>query len=156
MSPGSQKQFHLIVCERTGHWAALLRAAMDHDAIPIVETRSWAACEEAVIRSPESLVAVEVTSETVERVLTFVAAVQSRFSRIRCVGLTSEDIAGSECLLREAGLVDIVQSTLEIPRLIRFAKRLQQHAPEAETDLVTFVDSKMPWSAFAEPKTQQN
>src|SRR6476660_9578414 len=103
----------LIVCEKTSHWAAALRACMGRRQPRIVETRSLAACKAELSQAPASLVAIEVTADNVEAALSFIASASQRFSRASVVVLLTADVARAAALFREAGAIDAVLSVLE-------------------------------------------
>lgn len=139
----------LIVFERTGHWAAVLRATGVPDLPRIVETRSLAACQAALAQSPHSLVALEISNLNDTAALDFLAAALRQHPQLAIVALLSPAAIGAEPLLREAGAVDVVRSVLDLPRLARLAARFAARAPAAELPLDQYITEALPWPGLA-------
>jgi hypothetical protein len=141
----------LILCEKTGRWAAALRISLDAAGPQLVETRSLAACEEALAQSPASLVAVEVTVANLEAVVEFLRQSSQRFGQSVVVALLTVDTAAAASLLREAGAIEALRSVLEAPRLARLAGRQFALAPAEQLSLREFTAQRMPWAAHRTP-----
>jgi hypothetical protein len=141
----------LIVWERTSHWASVLRASLGAWQPQVVETRSLALCEAALMEAPASLVAVAVTPDSLEAVVGFLRRLSQRFPRATAVVLLALEVEAAAGLLREAGALDAIASVLDVPRLARLARRHHARAPKREMTLHEFVVDQMPWAAYATP-----
>ena len=141
----------LILCEKTARWAAALRAALPvgSQELQIIETRSFRGCEEALARSPASLVAVEVTSTNLEAALDFVSRTNSQHPHAAIIALISPEVLAAAPLLREAGAIDVAGSVLELSRLARLAQRHFRQAPLEPFTARQFVADRLPWPAHA-------
>jgi len=139
----------LIVCERTSHWSAVLRASLGRRQPQVVETRSLPLCEAALVEAPASIVAVEVTQDNLEAVIGFLKKVSERFPRAAFTALLAPEFQPATCLLREAGAIDAIASVLDAPRLTRIAQRHHARAPQREMTLREFVADQMPWAVYA-------
>lgn len=139
----------LIVCEKTSHWAAALRAAMGTKQPQVVETRSVPGCEAALAESPASLVAIETTLANIESVLGLMARIADQFPRASVVVLLTAETHGAAPLMPEAGAIDAIVSVLQAPRVARLACRQFALAPKQEANFQEFVAELMPWAAYA-------
>jgi hypothetical protein len=139
----------LIVCEKTSHWAAALRAESVTQRPRVVETRSLAGCEAALAESMASLVAIEITSSNVEAALVFIVRTLERYPQSSVVVLLAEDAMLVDGLMREAGAIDSVNSVIEAPRVARLARRQFAQAPQEQIDVQEFLAERMPWPAHA-------
>jgi hypothetical protein len=139
----------LIVCEKTNRWAAALRAALGRSPLQVVETRSLAGCESALIEAPASLAAVEVTAANLDQAVEFVMQTGRRFPRALVVALLTEEAASAERLIQEAGAIDVIGSVLDAPRIARLARRQFALAPPEELGFHELVRQRMPWAAHA-------
>ena len=137
----------LIVCEKTNRWASALRAALCRSALVVTETRSLVGCESALAEAPDSLVAVEVTAANLDQAIDFVVLTGRRFPGALVVALLTEEAAVAERLMQEAGVVDVIGSVLDVPRIALLARRYYAAAPPRELDFYELVRQRMPWSA---------
>jgi hypothetical protein len=138
----------LIVCEKTSHWAAALRACLGRQP-RIVETRSLAACKAELSQAPASLVALETTAGNVEAIISFISSINQRFPRASLVVLLAADAEAAALLLREAGAIEAVASVLELPRVARLAHRQLRQAPDEPLSPGQFVAERLSWPAHA-------
>jgi hypothetical protein len=116
---------------------------------PVVETRSLAACREALAESPQSLIALETSVAHCDAVQSFMTSMARIHSDVPLIGLLTPEAAEAEVLLREAGAVDVIHSVLEIPRLARLAARYARQTPYVEPSLDRFVADMLPWPGLA-------
>jgi hypothetical protein len=139
----------LIVFERSGHWAAALRAPGLSGLPPVVETRSLAACSDALVQWPASLVALEATASSSDTVRTWIVEQLRVQQRAAMVALLAPEAANAELMFREAGAVDVIASVLDVPRIARLAKRCAARAPDSEPTFEQFVAEMLPWPGLA-------
>jgi len=138
----------LIVCEKMPRFAPALRAALGDRPIAMVELRGLAQCEAVVAESPASLLAVEMTASNLTAVIDLMDRIGRRVSQSRWVALLTPELGPIEPLLREAGAIDVLSTTLEAPRLARLARRHVAMAPAEDFDLHELIDRRMPWPAY--------
>jgi hypothetical protein len=139
----------LIICEKTNHWASVLRWQLGTRQPQVVETRSLPGCEAALVDAPVSLVAVEVTTANLEAVLDFLARATRRFSRAAFIVFLAPEGEPAAAMFREAGAVDAITSVLQVPRVARLARRHHSLAPKRESTFQEFATERMPWPAHA-------
>jgi len=139
----------LIICEKTSHWAPVLRGLKGGCRPQIVETRSLAGCEAALSESPASLVALEVAAANLEPVLDFLSRVGCRFPRCATVALLTPETMSAARLVQEAGAIQTVFSVLEAPQIVGLAHRQLARAPREQVGFRQFVLEQMPWASHA-------
>jgi DNA-binding NtrC family response regulator len=139
----------LIVLEKTSHWAAALRTALDGSQPPIIETRSIAGCQAALDESPASIVAIEVTAPNLDAAVGFVAGRSRQEPPAATVALMTNELSSAALLLREAGALDVATSVLDAPRLARLIRRHMKHAPQPKLTVQQLAAERLPWPAHA-------
>jgi hypothetical protein len=140
---------HLILCEKSTHWAAPLRAALPSGQPQLIETRSLAGCTTALAHSPTSLVALEITLANLEAAVDFLTRSRAQHPYSAVTALLSPETLAADALLREAGAIDTLASTLEAPRLARLALRHFRQLPQPPLDDRNFLADRLPWPAHA-------
>ena len=101
----------VIVCERSGSWAAALRSNLIELAARIRETRTLAECAVELQHSPAALVAVEVTVDNLARALHYLDAWQAAYPQALLLALLARGNECHEAVLREAGAAHVVTGT---------------------------------------------
>lgn len=140
---------HLIVCERTGRWAAALRQAAGAQRLPLRETRSVPECREALSRSPWSVVAIELTTARLEESLDLLADIGAVFPSATAVAFAERELADHEELARELGAAAFVTSPRDLRPIVRLARRCFSAAPIEEGDIAARVMAQLPWAPTA-------
>jgi len=143
----------LVVCERTGTWAAAMRRALGLLSGPC-ETRSWAACLREVRARSAALVALEISPENAEAACGRIADFTQRFPRVRVVLLADRKLRPVEWLLREAGAVDVLFSLCDVPRLQPVLRRFGEQMPSSRPGFREQVWSRLPWPRHAPLRSQ--
>jgi len=135
----------IIVCEKTGSWAAALRGVLSATQHCVRETRSLAECWRELEQSPASLVALELTSEDSEALVRRLLDLSRRFPRARAIVLGRRVLKPFESLFREAGAAHVLLS----PRGVSGAARLiERHMAQVPREQLTFHQSiwnRLPW-----------
>jgi DNA-binding NtrC family response regulator len=139
----------LIVFESAPRWAVALRGALGKAGPRLVEVRSLAGAEAALVAAPHSLVAIEVTAVRLEAVVDFLQTIMTRYPHARAVALQATEDCSAELLLREAGAIDVLGSMLQARHLARLAARHAAQAPQEAIDVRELVREQMPWPAYA-------
>lgn len=148
----------LIVCEKTGRWAAAMRREPSGRGLPIRETCTLDDCWTELAASPESLVAVEATPANLQPLVERLMLMDRWYPQARVVALGMRPMQRCEWVLREAGAVDALFTTRYVGRLIRIAARhlaARQTAagPDAGDAWRTLILNRLPWGRFASPAT---
>jgi hypothetical protein len=141
----------VIICEKSGRWAAALRRALGDEAVSITETRSLSQCEEALLAAPASLVAVEVNSKTLAPLVQITARARKELPFARVVALLDNGLDRAEPVLREAGAVDLFHSLRDAPSLAQLVQRHVALAPPAGQSVHEAIADRLPWKRSATP-----
>jgi hypothetical protein len=137
----------LIVCEKSGRWAAAVKAALPE--VRPCEVRSLTQCQRELDASPHSIAAVETTAENLEFIVGWLGQSSSRHPDVRFVALLSPGLAAAEALLREAGAVEVLASVSEAPILARMAARQSRLVPSQAGSFRELVAERLPFAAHA-------
>ena len=137
----------LIICEKSGHWAATFRRAAGSRELPICEARSSEQVQRELAQRPESIVAIEVGAATVAKTLAQVAAWRIRCPAARFLLLAEPDLEAIEPSLREAGAVHVVYSSRDLAATVRLVRRHLARAPQPQLSLEESIWAALPWSA---------
>jgi len=141
---------NIVVCEKTGIWAAAMRRAFCWPSGPC-ETRSWVACLREAQARPDALVALEISPENAETACRRLADLTQRFPRVRVVLLADRKLKPIEWLLREAGAVEVLFSLGDLPRLQPVLRRFREQMSSSQTDFRDQIWSRLPWPRHASP-----
>ena len=101
----------VIICERSGSWAAALRPVVVDAGARVRETRTLVECEIELEHSPTAVVAVEVTAENLARALHCVDAWRASYPGAMLVALLAREVGQFDEVLREAGAAHVVTGT---------------------------------------------
>jgi len=137
----------LILCEKTSRWAIAFSVAAGRRPLPLVETRSLVQCEAALAASPAALVAVEATPANLAALIELSLRIAERYPRARWAGLLSPETSTAASLLREAGAIEVLENTLDAPRLLRLARRHAARVPQPPLGLRESIFRRLPWPA---------
>ncbi len=137
----------LIICEKSGHWAATFRRAAGSRELPIREVRSTEQVQRELRERPASIVAVEVSTATAAKTLTQVAAWRIHFPAAQFVLLAEPELEAIELMLREAGAAHVVYSSRDVAATVRLVRRHLARCPRPELSLEVSIWAALPWSA---------
>lgn len=118
----------VIVCERSGRWAADLRRELG-GGVPLRETRSLAECWEALAEAPASLLVIELARGNMDGVLARLARLGDDFPLARAAVVADRSLADYQWLLREAGAVYFTCSPRQLAPLADLTARHLAQAP---------------------------
>lgn len=138
----------LIVCERTGIWAARLRPHLPPE-MPVRQTRSLDECVEELGRAPGSLLVLEVSAANLRNVLQRTAELDRQFPLARWAAVAERGYASFEGLLREAGALHFATSPRTADVLARVAVRHAARVPQPRTSLSAQIWESLPWHEAA-------
>ena len=136
----------LIVCERTGRWAATLRRLTATHTLAITETRSLAGCWEELQRSPASVLALEVTPGSAAALAARLMELETVYPHAIAVLLASRQWRWLADALREAGARHVVSELRGCRPLIRLVSRHLAKAPQPDQSWRERVWDRLPWS----------
>jgi hypothetical protein len=136
---------HVIVCERTGNWAAALRAWLPAGSSEIWQTRSLVESRARLCEAPSSVVAVECSAERVVEVCGWLREAAIEFPRMRAVVLAEPGSRVAECVWRASGAQQIVDSPQRLDRLARWIVRHLDQIPRPPRSPRQWTWERMPW-----------
>jgi hypothetical protein len=138
----------LLVCEKSGEWAAALRrSAAELAASHVVgETRSLAECREALEAAPASMIVFEISLANLEMVLSWMVELD-RFPLARAIVVGGREIGPYEWLLREAGALHVALAKRSLRPVATLALRHLAAYPPEPTGIVERIFANLPWSA---------
>ncbi|MBN2477335.1 MAG: hypothetical protein JXB62_22205 [Pirellulales bacterium] len=149
MLPPETSAARLIVCERTGRWAAALRRQLDPSEVRLEETRTLGQCREALARAVASFLVAELTLCDIEPLLGQMARLPRDFPLARLAVVADRCLAGYEWLMREAGAVHFTCSTRRLGPLAQAVRRHLAQAPVPPQTLTQRIWASLPWKESA-------
>ncbi|HUE72694.1 MAG TPA: hypothetical protein VMP01_17545 [Pirellulaceae bacterium] len=135
----------LIICEKSGHWAAALRRAAGRHELPIGEVRSPEQAQRELAQRPASILAIEVSAASVAKTASQVAAWRIRYPAAQFLLLADPDLNSLEPELREAGACHVVYSTRDLAATVRLIRRHLARAPRPHLSLEESIWAALPW-----------
>jgi hypothetical protein len=145
MPPDAKTSGAVIVCERTGRIASLVRSKFP-PGVPLVETRTAEQCQQLLADLPASFLIVEATGLNLDRCLRLLKRVADEFAEARSIVVADRQLAAIEAVLREAGAVHIAFGLREMQPIIRLALRHAQ-CFQQPTTLAEEIWGRLPWPA---------
>ena len=136
----------LIVCERTGRWAAALRHELVDSGVRVWETRALDDCWNELAESPASFVVLELGAD-VAGLVGRVMCQAGQFPAARLAVVADRSLVDHQWLMREAGAVDFLCSPREAGSLAQLACRHLAQAPPRQQGLAERIWASLPWAA---------
>ncbi len=135
----------VIVCEKSGKWAAALSVLVPLPRSVICETRSLGECRVRLQESPASLIVVETTAENWLDVCRWLPLQTGQYAHMRAVIVAEPALRTAECLLRTAGAHHLVDSLEGLGGLSRWIAGHIDQAPRRRQSARHWTWSRMPW-----------
>jgi hypothetical protein len=135
----------LIVCERRGRWAALLRQKLADAGVRVWETRLLTDCESEIAASPASIVVIELTPSNLDELLRTVRHWATDFPLLRWMAVADRALADHEWLLRDAGAIHFCCSPRQTDALAQIACRHLSQIPPPPQSLTERIWDSLPW-----------
>jgi hypothetical protein len=136
----------LVVCERTGRWAVVLRRELAEAGVRVWETRSLADCWQELAAAPGSFLVVELRPDNAEGLLGRMVWLPREFPLARVAVVAARGLAGHEWLMREAGAVHMTCSPRRLGPLAEIALRHLAGIPAPQQTMVARIWSSLPWA----------
>jgi len=143
------KPARLVVCERTGRWAAALRRELSGAGLRVWETRIMSDCSELLAESPASFAIVELNERKIKETWGFISNWQAEFPLFRFAVVADRDLASYKWLMQEAGAADFICSVRKIGALARTACRHLAQVPPLPQSLTERIWANLPWGKGA-------
>ena len=157
LPPDAKLPARLVVCERTGRWAAALRGVIGrlvgrgeggtHFAhkLRVYETRSLGECWAMLADSPASILVVELTPAALDPLLERMASMEREYPLARVAIVAERPLAPCEWLLREAGAVYFTTSPRALAPLADLVRRHLDEAPLPCLEMTERIWATLPW-----------
>lgn len=148
--PERSRPPRLIVCERTGQWAAAIGRLLGAAGPRVLETRSLAECWGTLRARPASFVILELTRGNFGPLLDGLAWFGRELPLAAAAVVAERSLAASEWIVREAGAIHFVTSPRSVEGLARAARRHLQQAPRLRPSLAEQIWARLPWGRWGE------
>lgn len=155
----------IIICERTGSWAAALRLAFTRAAAPrnsdakptsessavaaqpprLIETRSADECLESLTATPQALAVIELASQNCEASVALIRRIAERGTDTPIVVLAARELAEHEWLARELGAIHFTTSPRHLAAVVEIAERHWARLPAARATIAETIWASLPW-----------
>ena len=135
----------IIVCEKTGRWAASLRCMPQLASVPIWETRMLSECAARLRESPASVLVIEAVGDKVTDLCRWLVEQTGRFAEMRSVTVASPLDRPAEAVLRTAGAHHVVGNVVELNRLAHWIARHVAQAPSNRASVRQWTWARLPW-----------
>ncbi len=136
ISPSHSASTRLILCEKSGRWAAWLRRLGAGESRWIVETRSLPQLHRELGEHPASLCGIEASGRNVGQLMQSIVRIRDDFPAAGIVVLCGNETAAYEESIREAGAAHVITSPRHVDPLIRFWRKHCRHHPPREESLM--------------------
>jgi hypothetical protein len=143
---GLMDNCQLIVCERSGAWAAALGQLLAGHEVRMRQTRSLAECQKELTTAPNSFVALELTAENAAAVVELLWASGRNHPQATCVALAAGEGAAFEWMVREAGAAHVVTSRRDLPEVAKMVRRHCSRVPGRRASIQEQIWASLPWS----------
>jgi len=134
----------IVVCERTGWWAVVVRRELGPADRRVHEVRSLDDAGAMLARAPGSFAVVELAVGCIEPVFDWLVRLPRDFPWTRAAVVADRALAGCGDLLRQAGAVHFVASPRQVRPLVEMAARHLAALP-APAGLAQQVWASLPW-----------
>ncbi|MGD9720281.1 MAG: hypothetical protein AB7O59_07385 [Pirellulales bacterium] len=140
----------VILCERTGIWATVLRGQLSpevHLVQPgdLATAESMATVECLLAARPGSVVALALTKSNRAAVLKIVCRLNAQYPRACTIILAESAMASWELLFREAGAVHFCASPRDVSGISQTLENHFRRQPSPTTDLAQSIWDELPW-----------
>lgn len=135
----------IIVCEKTGRWAASLRCMPQLASVSIWETRMLSECAARLRESPASVLVVETVGDNLSDLCRWMVKQTDRFADMRSVIVFSPPGRPAEAVLRTAGAHHVVGNVVELNRLAHWIARHVAQAPSNRASVRQWTWARLPW-----------
>ena len=113
----------IIVCEKSGDWAAVVRNAAKDGPLDLSETRAYPACLRELDRERGRVALLELRQERLREGLETLAAIARRFPRVTVFVVAARELRPLEWAVRELGAADFVTSQRDPAPLVAALRR---------------------------------
>jgi hypothetical protein len=134
----------IVVLERHGYWAAMLRIQMSTRRI--VETRNWSDCRTELSIRRRSVVWIEVAIERWENSVMRIHDLHGDFPGIPVVVAIERGWAEIELLLCEAGTCCVINSVRQMPIAVALIQNFFSSFSETPELSLADLRDRLPWT----------
>ena len=141
----------LIVCERTGRWATVLRRELGQQGPRVHETRHLDDVWSELPAARASLVVVEASPARLAAVANWLLRLGTTYPLARTIIVGDANLAEIEWLLREAGAIWVHRLIRDPAPVVRVALRHLAACRSADRSWREQCFDRLPWSEPADP-----
>jgi hypothetical protein len=135
----------LVVCERTGNWAAALRRELGDTGIRVWETRLPEDCGAMLSAAPSSFAVLELNEDKIRGLLDSITSWREQFPLFRFAVVANRNLDSYQWLMREAGAADFISSLRKVDTLSQTACKHLAQMPAMPQILTERIWSNLPW-----------
>ena len=135
----------LILCERTGRWAAALRIELAAAELRVWEAGPLEEPRRLLAQWPASFLVAELTEKSGAHLIRQLGQIDRFWPQTRVAVVADRKLAGWEWLMREAGAVHFVTSPRELSPLVDLACRHLAAAPAPPQSFTERIWAGLPW-----------
>ena len=146
----------LIVCEKRGAWAALLRPHLDAGRYRLVETRSSADCRSELAAHKSAVIVWELTAQSAPEVLEQLADLQVWQGRSVSIVFARRGLENLRWTLLEAGARHVEFSPRHAERVAGVIRRALEQLPQDPLSPGERIMANLPFSGLAGDKMTFN
>jgi hypothetical protein len=136
----------ILVCEKTGQWATVLRRVLGRWQDCLCETRSLAECWQQLGQHPASAVVWELTPANAQLLVERLAQLTRQFRRARALVVAAPELGPYELVVREAGAMHVAFSPWQLAAGSRMIERHLRQIPQDPTAVREMIWNRLPWS----------
>jgi len=141
----------LVVCEKSGRWAAALRRELSAVGPRVHETRHVDDAWHELRIARASFVVLEASRPRLAAVVHWLTQLGRVYPRARALIVGGAELEAAEWLLREAGALAVHVALADPAIVVRLARRHLAEFPSADRSWRQQCFDRLPWPAVADP-----
>ena len=142
LSPASR----LIVCERSGDWAAGLRKELADSSVKVFECRRLEEAWAALVESNTAFLIAEATSGNLSELVERLKWLRRDSPHARAAVVADRGLPDCEWLVREAGAIHFLDSPRQLQPLAMLVIRHLANVPLPAQTLAEQIWASLPWA----------
>jgi hypothetical protein len=136
----------LIVCERSGEWAAALRSELAESGVNVWECRRLDDAWSALAETGSAFLVAEASGENLRELAERLSRLRCDFPHARAAVVADRDLAECEWFMREAGAIHFLTSPRELQQLTGLIIRHLANVPLPAQTLADQIWATLPWA----------
>ena len=136
----------LIVCERSGEWAAALRIELIQSGVKLRECRGLPDAWTALAETSGAFLVAEATRENLSELAERLSRLRRDFPLARAAVVADRGLAECEWFMREAGAIHFVTSPRQLQPLAALVVRHLAGVPPPPQSVAEQIWASLPWA----------